>query len=84
MPAEVRWVPVAEFGAGYEADIVEGLLRGAGIPVLVHGPEIGIFGPGFAGPTSRGVTLLVPAEQVERARSIIADHEPVEDDDREP
>ncbi len=75
MPDTPRWIPIAEFGAGYQADLAEGILRGAGIPVLVHGPEIGIFGPGFAGPTSRGVTLLVPAERAEEARELLTDTE---------
>jgi hypothetical protein len=75
MPKESRWVPVADFGTGYEADLAEGILRSAGIPVLVRGPEIGIFGPGFAGPTPRGVTILVPAEYHEEARDLLADLE---------
>lgn len=71
MPHDLRWIPIAEFGTTYEAEIAEGILRDAGIPVLVRGPEIGIFGPGFAGPTSRGVTLLVPAEMLDQARELI-------------
>jgi hypothetical protein len=75
MHKESRWVPIAEFGAGFEAEIAEATLRGAGIPVLVRGPEIGIFGPGFAGPTSRGVTLLVPMEMAQTARDILTESE---------
>lgn len=71
MPHDRRWIPVAEYGAGYEADLAESILRDAGIPVLVRGPEIGIFGPGFAGPTSRGVTILVPAEMLQQARELL-------------
>lgn len=71
MPHDRRWIPIAEFGASYEADFAAGILRDAGIPVLVRGPEIGIFGPGFAGPTSRGVTLLIPAEMLEQARELL-------------
>lgn len=68
-----KWVAIAEYGAAYQADIAEGLLREAGIPVLIQGPEIGIFGPGFAGPTSRGVTLLVPADALDAALELLAD-----------
>lgn len=75
MPTEPTWVPLADFAAGYEADLAATLLRSAGIPVLVRGPEIGIFGPGFAGATTRGVTLLVPAECVEEAREVLEESE---------
>lgn len=68
-----KWIPIAEFGAAYQADLAEVILREAGIPVLVKGPEIGIFGPGFAGPTSRGVTLLVPATFEDEARELLED-----------
>ena len=42
-------------------------LEAAGIPVLVKGEEAGIWGPGFAGPTSQGITLLVATERVMRS-----------------
>lgn len=73
MEPDDRWVAVAEFGAAYQADLVEGILRDAGIPVLVKGPEIGIFGPGFAGATSRGVTIFVPASFHEEALELLDD-----------
>jgi hypothetical protein len=58
------------FGLG-EADLDIGLLEGAGIPVLVKGPPTGIFGPGFAGPTADGVTVLVPEECLTAARQVL-------------
>lgn len=71
MSDDVKWVPVAEYGATYEAEFAAGFLRDAEIPVLVRGTETGIFGPGFAGATVRGATVLVPSAFVERAREIL-------------
>jgi len=68
---EPAWQFVAEFGAGYEADLATSLLEGAGIPVLRKGPDTGIFGPGFAGPTALGVQLFVPRSRLEEAQSVL-------------
>ncbi len=43
----------------------------SGARYLVRGSETGIFGPGFAGATTAGVTLPVPERDLERAKSII-------------
>ena len=67
-----RWVPVATYGAVYEADFARATLESAGIPAHVQGGEhVAIFGPGWAGPTLRGLTLLVPSECVEEARELL-------------
>jgi hypothetical protein len=66
------WQRLASFSAGYEADLAEAVLRAHEIPVLRKGPEVGIFGPGFAGPTARGVEILVPADRVEEAQALLA------------
>lgn len=71
MTRDLRWIPLAEYSTSYEAEFAAEILRDAGIPVLLSGPEIGIFGPGFAGPTSRGVTLLVPADALDDARELL-------------
>ena len=68
---ESRWITVATFAARYLADIPIQSLEGAGIPVLVKGEEPGIWGPAFAGPTSQGVTLLVPGGAREEAMEIL-------------
>lgn len=65
------WRVLSRFGARFEADLQVALLEGAGIPVLVRGAETGIFGPGFAGATASGVTVLVPEDSFERAREVI-------------
>jgi hypothetical protein len=66
-----EWRKVAEFGAGYEADAAEAVLAAYDIPVLRDGPEVGIFGPGFAGATAKGVTLHVPADRWDEAKAAL-------------
>jgi hypothetical protein len=66
-----RWVPVAGFGAVYEAEMAKARLERAGIPCIVRGSHVGIFGPGFAGPTPHGVQLVVPEDRLEEARAIL-------------
>jgi len=65
------WKRIAEFGSQVEADVAVSRLEAAGIPVLVKGPETGIFGPGISGPTPLGVTVFVPADQLHRAREVL-------------
>lgn len=71
---ERQWVPVANYGWGFEADLAVALLEGAGIPAIRRDRDIvGIFGPGFQGPTARGVDVLVPSDAVDAARALLAD-----------
>ena len=71
-PEETGWVPVASYGAVYEADFARATLESAGIPTHMQGGDyIAIFGPGWAGPTHRGVTVLVPAGFLEEARELL-------------
>jgi hypothetical protein len=66
-----EWTVLKQFAARFEADLPLALLEDAGIPVFVRGPETGIFGPGFAGATAAGVTILVHEEDLERAQDVI-------------
>ena len=71
---ERGWVPVARYAAGYEADIAIARLDAAGIVAVRQGNDtIGLFGPGFEGPTARGVDVLVPSENAEQAREILSE-----------
>jgi hypothetical protein len=66
-------VPVATYGAGYEADLALARLEAEGIPAVRRGNDIvGILGPGFEGTSSRGVTVLVPSALVDDAREVLA------------
>ncbi len=63
------WQVVATFGAIHEADLAQGRLEASGIPTRVDKRgAIGLFGPGFAGDSVRGVAILVPRTKVEEAR----------------
>ncbi|NUO94305.1 MAG: hypothetical protein HOQ17_14710 [Gemmatimonadaceae bacterium] len=67
-----RWIPVARYAAGVEADIAVARLESAGIVAVARGNDItGIFGPGFGGATARGVAVLVPTDAVDAAREIL-------------
>ena len=66
-----EWQRLAEYGAGVDADVAEAVLRAHDIPVLRRGPEVGIFGPGFAGPTAHGISLLVPANRLAEAKAAL-------------
>jgi hypothetical protein len=66
------WVKIANYRAGYEADLAIAVLDAAGIPALRRGNDIvGLFGPGFEGPTARGVDVLVPAAAVADAHEVL-------------
>lgn len=67
----IEWVPLASYAARFEIELPVKHLEKAGIPVVVKGEEAGIWGPGFAGPTSQGITLLVPKERQEEARDLL-------------
>ena len=71
MMSPQHWQRVANFGAAYEADLAEAVLRAHDIPVLRKGPEAGIFGHGFAGVTAGGVELLVPEDRVADAHALL-------------
>lgn len=66
-----EWVKLKQYAALFEAEMDQQLLEQSGIPVLVKGPITGVFGPGFAGATVEGVTLLVPDDQVDAARELL-------------
>jgi hypothetical protein len=70
--SDVRWVPVAEYSASYEADIAVARLEAAGILAVSRGNDIvGVFGPGFGGASALGVRVLVPSDAAEAARDIL-------------
>jgi len=69
-----QWIPVADFASTFEADLAVARLESAGILAVSRGNDIvGVFGPGFAGASARGVRVLVPSDAVDAAREILAD-----------
>ena len=68
------WVVIAHYAAGYEADLAVARLDAAGIAAVRRGNDtVGLFGPGFEGPTARGVDVLVAAADAADARDVLAD-----------
>lgn len=69
---DLKWVLVASFGSGLEADLAVQQLEAEGIVAISRGNDVvGIFGPGFQGRTARGVDVLVPSDAVSAARAVL-------------
>lgn len=69
---ESEWTVLANYASGFEADIAMVQLENARIPALRDSHDsAGIFGPGFQGLTSRGVTVRVPTSMLEQARASV-------------
>ncbi len=71
--ADSEWALLKEYASQLDADLDLATLEAEEIPVMVKGPEVGIFGPGFAGATSRGVEVYVPRDALEAARELIGE-----------
>lgn len=66
------WVPVVTYSAVHEADFAMATLTSAGIPARVVGADhVGIFGPGWAGFSPRGLTVTVPPDRSEEAQTLL-------------
>lgn len=66
-----EWVLVGTYRTGLEADMARQVLDNEGIPVLAKSDAPGIFGMGFQGVVTGGVTLHVPGPEVERAMQLL-------------
>lgn len=71
MSGPAAWVTLYTFATGLEADAARIVLEEAGIPVLVPGQQVGIFGPGFLGGQPGGLTMLVPDRAAPEARELL-------------
>ena len=71
-----QWVLLTKVFSGLEVDTIRGALELEGIPALVRGFGVGIFGGGFQGPINDGAEILVPENALERARDLIPDADP--------
>lgn len=80
----LKWKKLANFSSEWEADIAAARLRSAGLKVETRGNDIvGIFGPGFQGPTTRGVDLLVLDRELPAARRVLNEMASAPDDENE-
>jgi hypothetical protein len=67
-----EWAVFATYASGFEADLAMALLEAADIPAIRDNNDtVGIFGPGFQGPTARGITVRVPAAALEAAHEAV-------------
>jgi hypothetical protein len=72
MHDDLKWVSVATFSSGLEADLAVQQLEAEGIVAISRGNDIvGIFGPGFQGSTAQGIDVLVPSDAVHAARAVL-------------
>lgn len=66
-----QWARLTTVYSGLEVDTVRATLEEEGIPVLVRGYQVGMFGSGFQGPLSEGAEILVPDSALDRARELV-------------
>ncbi len=68
-----KWALLRTVYTGLEADTLRATLELEGIPVLVRGYQVGMWGSAFQGPISEGADVLVPESALERARDLLPD-----------
>jgi Putative prokaryotic signal transducing protein len=68
-----QWVVLTTVYSGLEVDTMRALLESEGIPVLVRGYQVGMWGSGFQGPISEGASVLVPESALDQARDLLPD-----------
>lgn len=72
MSEGLKWVSIATFSSGLEAEFTVQQLEAEGIVAISRGNDVvGIFGPGFQGMTPKGVDVLVPSDAVDAAREVL-------------
>ena len=74
-----EWRVLATYASGFEADLAIAQLEAAEIPAIRDNNDtVGLFGPGFQGPSARGITVRVPAEALEDAKEVLSPTREVE------
>jgi hypothetical protein len=63
------WVVFRTFNYQHEADVVKSVLEGSGIEAVTNSDDCGALDPALG--LVRGVNVLVAADQLERADSIL-------------
>lgn len=66
-----EWMAIGNFNTAFEADMARQVLEAEGIPVLTKSDAPGIFGAGFQGVVTGGVTLHVPSPEFDRAQTLL-------------
>jgi hypothetical protein len=47
MTEHARWEALATYATGFDAELAKARLEAEEIPVLIKGPQVGVFGAGF-------------------------------------
>jgi hypothetical protein len=67
-----EWRVLATYASGFEADLALAQLEAAEIPAIRDNNDtVGLFGPGFQGASARGITIRVPAADLEAAKEAV-------------
>lgn len=66
-----KWALLKTVYTGLDVDTIRTTLELEGIPVLVRGYQVGMWGSAFQGSISEGADVLVPESALERAREVI-------------
>ena len=66
-----KWVLLKTVYSGLDVDTIRATMEEEGIPVLVRGYQVGMWGSAFQGPISEGADVLVPESALERAREML-------------
>jgi Putative prokaryotic signal transducing protein len=67
----MKWVKLANYGSGFDADVTVERLRSAGLHARAGGGDSGMFGAGFKGPTARGIDVYVLDKELAAARDVL-------------
>jgi hypothetical protein len=70
------WALLAKVYSGLDVDRLRTTLEEEGIPVLVRGYQVGMWGSGFQGSISEGAEVLVPEAALEHARELVGEDDP--------
>ena len=71
-PGRTKWVKIRTLPSRLYGDQVRDILEAEGIPSLLKGDDIGVFGPGAGyGSSILGITVWVPEDKQDRARELI-------------
>jgi hypothetical protein len=66
-----QWARLTTVYSGLAVDTIRATLELEGIPVLVRGYQVGMFGSGFQGPITEGAEILVPESALDTARELV-------------
>ena len=67
----MNYVEIAKFSSRLEAEAIGHALDEFGIPFLVQGADIGIFGPGHVGTVPIAISLRVPEDRLEEVEELL-------------